>query len=116
MQQERQELDGERQNLAQVTCDIEQKNNDLKIREARLVDIEPLVPTIKEFMNVGITFQLIVPYVMAIHEKSALEYIDLKTAAYSIADEIKSHRDLETLNRHIAEKRKELASMRIITE
>jgi hypothetical protein len=31
---------------------------------------------------------------MSIHEKSALEHIDLKTAAYNVTQEIKGHKDL----------------------
>jgi hypothetical protein len=47
---------------------------------------------------------------MSIHEKSALEHIDLKTAAYNVTQEIKGHKDLKSLQNAVEQKRKELAS------
>ena len=59
----------------------DQRNNDLKAREARLKEIEHLIPSVKELQSNGITFDLILPYIIAINEKSVFEKIDVKRAA-----------------------------------
>lgn len=78
------ELEEEKQQIAQIKQSIDQRNNDLKAREAKIAEIEPLIPSVKAFLSIGITFDLVIPYITAINEKPALENIDLKTAAYNI--------------------------------
>jgi hypothetical protein len=50
-----------------------------------------LLPSVRELQNAGITFDLIMPYIIAINEKSVLEKIDVKAAAYKIIDELKDY-------------------------
>jgi hypothetical protein len=62
----------------------------LEVTEAklneRLNEIEPLIPSVKELQNVGITFDLIMPYIMAINEKSVLHNTNLKTGLLKIIE------------------------------
>jgi hypothetical protein len=52
---------------------------------------------------------------MAINEKSALDGIDLKKAAYDMMDEIKDYRVLGTLKRGIEEAKKHFEDMQNFT-
>jgi hypothetical protein len=113
IQRQRRELEEEQQKL-------DQQNNDLKAREAKLNEklneIGPLLPSVRELQSAGITFDLIIPYVMAINEKSALENnMDLKAAAYDIVHSLREYRDLGSLRRAIEKAEQKLSALDAFT-
>jgi hypothetical protein len=76
------------------------KAREVKLNE-KLNEIEPLLPSVRELQSAGITFDIIIPYVMVINEKSVLENVDLKAAAYDIVHSLREYRDLGSLRRAI---------------
>jgi hypothetical protein len=107
IEQEFQELEKEKQQLEQIRNNIEQQKRDLKVMENRLIEYEPLIPSVKELQDWGITFTIIFPYIMAIHQKAIEENIDLKTSASNLVHDIRENRRLETLQstiKHLEER------------
>jgi hypothetical protein len=49
----------------------------------------------------GITFDLIFPYIETINEKAVAENIDLKTAAYNLAVRYANKRYMQTYQQHL---------------
>ena len=94
---------------------IAQREHDLEARETKLNEklneIRPLIPSVKELQNAGVTFDLIMPYVLAINEKSALEGINLKEAAYNMMQDFREYRNLMTLRRTIENAEKKLSAL-----
>ena len=76
--QERQQLEEERQHIAQIRSKIEQQEHDLEVRQNKMIEYESLIPSVHELRNYGITLEL--PYIMAINEKSITKNIDLRTS------------------------------------
>jgi prefoldin subunit 5 len=105
------ELEEERQQIELMRQSVRQEINDLKAREDKLNEIESLLPSVRELQNAGITFDLVLPYMMAINEKSALENIDLKTAAYNMMRDFREYRTLGGLRRVIENAEKQLAAL-----
>lgn len=87
MELARQEFGEREQNLAQMMLLIDKKNNDLKVREAQVREIEPLIPSIKELQSKGLTLDLLMPIMMIIEGKASSEGLDLKTAAYNLTQD-----------------------------
>jgi len=107
IEQEFQELEKEKQQLEQIRNNIEQQKRDLEVRENRLIEYEPLIPSVKELQDWGITFTIIFPYIMAIHQKAIEENIDLKTSASNLVHDIRENRRLGTLQstiKHLEER------------
>lgn len=94
---------------------IAQREHDLEARETKLNEklneIRPLIPSVRELQNAGVTFDLIMPYVLAINEKSALEGINLKEAAYNMMQDFREYRNLMTLRRTIENAEKKLSAL-----
>ena len=84
-----QNIEQEKQKLDQQKRLIEKAQHDLEIKESKFVRYEPLIPSVKELMDMGITFDLILPYIETIREKVVLENIDSSRAAYNLTLELK---------------------------
>ena len=69
--------------------------NHLKLREAMIKEVEPLIPSVKELQSKGITFDLLMPFLIAVNEVAAENKVDLKTGADELIHELK---DLRYLN------------------
>ncbi|MGA9149377.1 MAG: hypothetical protein WBZ36_02270 [Candidatus Nitrosopolaris sp.] len=52
--------------------ELEEKEQQLEARETKLIEklneIEPLIPSVRKLQSVGITFDLIMPYILIINE------------------------------------------------
>ncbi len=104
----RRELEEERQRLTQMAMTIDERNNDLRRRED---EIRPLLPNIRELQFNGITFDILMAFMMAVNEKSALENIDLKTAAWNMVKDFREYRNLGGLRRVIEHAERKLESL-----
>ena len=105
--QQKEELEIERHNLNQVSQNIDQRENDLRMREAKIKEAEPLLPSVRELQRMNVTFQIILPYIMAINEKALAKNIDLTTSAYNLVQDIRQYRELGTLQstiKHLEER------------
>jgi hypothetical protein len=109
--QQREQLEIERHNLAQVMQSIDQKNNDLKAREAKIKDIEPLLPSVREFQRLGLTYDLLIPYWMTLQEKSASENLDIKTAAYNLGRDFRDYSMVRSLGDAIQKAEQKLMAL-----
>jgi len=107
MKKQRQELEKERQHIAQTRQSIDQQKYDLEAREAKLQSIQLLIPSVKELQAMGVTFDLLIPYLMTVNEKAVTENIDLKTAAYNIVHDFREYRDLESLHKSVEKARQQ---------
>jgi hypothetical protein len=76
----------------QIKQSVDQQKYDLEVRENRLVEIEPLIPSVKQLQGYGISFELILPYMQTIEDKAVAENIDIKTAVYGLAEELREYR------------------------
>jgi len=47
----------------------------LKARGAKLQSIQPLIPSVRELQAMGITFDLLIPYLMTVNEKAVTKNI-----------------------------------------
>ena len=65
IEQQRQELNIERQQIAQIRSNIDRQKHDLQIRENKLIEYESLIPSVRELQGCGITLALILPYITA---------------------------------------------------
>ena len=63
-----------------------------------------MIPSVKELQTIGVTFDLLILYLMTVNEKAVMENIDPKTAAYNIELDFREYRNLGTLQRRIEEK------------
>jgi hypothetical protein len=98
LEEQRDFLAIERHNLDQISQHIDRRENDLRMREAKIKEVEDLIPSAKELRSAGITFKTLIPYIMACHERSVMLNVDLKTAAYDIIDIIRAYQDLTSLH------------------
>ncbi len=99
IKQKWQELNEERERIVQIRQSIHQRRHDLEIRENRMVELEPLIPSVKQLQNIGISFELILPYMESLNEKAVAENIDLRTAAYNLTQDLRDYRQLGSLRK-----------------
>jgi len=107
--QKRQELEIERQQIAQIRSNIDQQKRELEVRQNKMIDYESLIPPARELRNCGITLELILPYLSAINEKAVAENIDLKTSANNLVNDIQEYRQLGTLQNTIKRLKEQLS-------
>jgi hypothetical protein len=62
-QQQLQLLEQKSQELAQMQEIIDQRNG-LQVREAKLKEMAPLIPSLRQMQQHNITFDLIIPYMI----------------------------------------------------
>src|SRR5215831_7003092 len=116
IEQQRQELNIERQQIAQIRSIIDQQKYDLEVRQNKMIEYQSLIPSARELRNCGITLELILPYLSAINEKALAEVIDLKTAANNLVNEIQEYRQLGTLQSTIKRVKEQLSVLNAFNE
>jgi hypothetical protein len=116
IEQQRQELNIERQQIAQIRSIIDQQKYDLEVRQNKMIEYESLIPSARELRNCGISLELILPYLSAINEKAVGENIDLKTAANNLVNDIQEYRQLGTLQNSIKQVKQQLSVLNVFNE
>jgi len=111
IEQQRQELNIERQQIAQIRSNIDRQKHDLQIRENKLIEYESLIPSVRELQGCGITLALILPYIAAINEKAVAENIDLRASANNLVHDIKEYRELGHLQGTIKRAEERIAAL-----
>jgi hypothetical protein len=109
IEQKRQKLNEEMRQIAQIKRSIDQQKYDLQLRESKLVELEPLIPSVKQLQNMGVTFDLILPYMETINETAVVKSIDLKAAAYNLAHDLREYRQLGSLQKCVEQVKQQLA-------
>ena len=116
IEQKRQELNIERQQIVQIRSIIDQQKYDLEVRQNKMIEYESLIPSARELRNCGITLELILPYLSAINEKAVAEKIDLKTSANNLVYDIREYRQLGTLQSTIKRVKEQLSVLNTFNE
>jgi hypothetical protein len=116
IEQQRQELNIERQQIAQIRSIIDQQKYDLEVRQNKMIEYESLIPSARELRNCGISLELILPYLSAINEKAVTENIDLKTSANNLVYDIREYRQLGTLQSTINRVKEQLSVLNAFNE
>jgi len=114
IEQQRQELNIERQQIAQIRSNIDLQKYDLEVRQNKMTEYESLIPSARELRNCGISLELILPYLSAINEKALAEVIDIKTAANNLV--IQEYRQLGTLQSTIKGVKEQLSVLHAFNE
>jgi hypothetical protein len=116
IEQQRQELNIEGQQIAQIRSIIDQQKYDLEARQNKMIEYESLIPSARELRNCGISLELILPYLSAINEKAVAENIDLKTSANNLVYDIREYRQLGTLQNSIKQVKQQLSVLNAFNE
>lgn len=105
------QLEEERQQIAQFRYNIERQKTELDAREDKLVEIQQLAPSVKELQTYGITFDLILPFLIAVNEKCVLQNMNQKDAAFEIAQVIRKYHQLDAIDRCIQQAEQRLKGL-----
>jgi hypothetical protein len=81
--------------------EIDLQRQDLDRQHSRLAEDEMLIPFVKSLKAYGATAEILLPFLSAVHEKALIRNIDLKTSAEQFIQELKSYRQLGTLQRSV---------------
>ena len=109
----RQELEEERQNLAQIMYNIDQQK---KALEVKLFEVEDLIPCAKYLKDIGIGFDQAIVWIDCIKQKAEIERIDLRTATWKLAQDLRAYRDLGGLSKAIQDATQQLAMLNMVNE
>ena len=116
MDQTRQELEVEKRNIAQLMYNIDQQKKALEARETKLFEVEDLIPSAKYLKDIGISFDQALVWIDCIREKAEIERIDLRTAAWKLAQDLRSYKDLGGLSKAIQDATQQLAMLNLVNE
>jgi hypothetical protein len=115
MEEQRQELEEERGNLAQVMHSIDQRNHDLEVRENKLLEIEPFIPLARQLQAMKIDITNFLPWVESVHEYAVTRDTDLTTAAYNLAHDLREYRQLGSLQKCVEQAKQQLTVLEAFT-
>jgi hypothetical protein len=116
-QQRRHELlliDRRRKKLEQWKKWIDREKYELAIREARVLDVEPFLPVARRLQDLSIGLDEAIPWIETIQEVAQNEKIDSRTAAYRIAQELRSYRQFGGLQKSIQQIQQRLAILTML--
>jgi hypothetical protein len=116
MDQNRQELEVEKRNIAQLMYNIDQQKRTLEARETKLFEVEDLIPSAKYLKDIGISFDQALVWIDCIREKAEIERIDLRTAAWKLAQDLRSYKDFGGLSKAIQDATQQLAMLNLVNE
>ncbi|MGB6595066.1 MAG: hypothetical protein WBE68_26490, partial [Candidatus Nitrosopolaris sp.] len=101
-QQQIQLIERRQQELDEQKRQIENIRQDLEARENKLRSVEDLIPSSKHLKDIGIRFDQALVWVDCIKEVAQKEQIDERTAAWKLADMLRSFKTLGGLEKAIA--------------
>ena len=87
----------------------------MEIREIKLLEAEPLIPIARQLQDLGTDITQFLPWVETIHEKAKTDRIDLRTASYRVAQDLRSYRQLDSLQKSIEQAQQRLALLNMFT-
>jgi hypothetical protein len=117
MDQKRQELEVEKRSAgAQLMYNLDQQKKALEARETKLFEVEDLIPSAKYLKDIGISFDQALVWIDCIREKVEIERIDLRTAAWKLAQDLRSYKDLGGLSKAIQDATQQLAMLNMVNE
>jgi hypothetical protein len=84
---------------------------ELDSREAKVCQVEPLLPLARQLQDLGTDINQFLPWVETIHEKAETEKMDLRAAAYSVAQDLRSYRQVNSLQKSIQQMQQRLTML-----
>ena len=87
-------IEQKKKELEQQRMQGERARYDLEIREIKLLEAEPVTPIARQLQQMGTDINQFSPWVETIHEKAQTEKTDLRAAAYNVAQDLRSYRQI----------------------
>jgi hypothetical protein len=80
-------------------------------REIKLHEVEPLLPLAKQLQDIGIGFETALPWIETIHECAEAEKLDLRTASYRVAQDLRFYRSIVGIEQEQAKAQQQLGML-----
>jgi hypothetical protein len=113
---ERQLMERRQQELDEQERQIENIRQDLEAREKKLLSVEDLIPSAKYLKDIGIGFVEALAWIDCIKEVAQKEGVDERTAAWKLADILRSFKTLSDLEKAIAIANQQFALLNIAND
>jgi len=81
----------------------------------RVIEFDPLLPVAKQLGDLSLSFDQILPWIDTVHEKSEAEKMDTRAAAYSLAKDLRSYRQLRGLQKSLQQAEQQLTIIEAFT-
>ncbi len=114
--QELQLIERRQQEVDEQKSQMENIRQDLEARENKLRSVEDLIPSAKYLKDNGIGFDQALVWIDCIKEVAQKEWIDERTAAWKLADMLRSFKDLCGLENAIQQTRQQLAMLNMVND
>jgi len=108
-------LEQKKRELKQQRMRVDRVRYDLEIREIKLLEAEPLIPIARQLQDLGTDINQFLPWVETIHEKAEAEKMDLRTAGYGLAQELRFYRQFAGIQKAIEKARQQLSVLDMLT-
>jgi soluble cytochrome b562 len=109
IQRRQQELDEQKRQIENI-------RQDLEARENKLRSVEDLIPSSKHLKDIGIGFDQALVWIDCIKEVAQKEWIDERTAAWKLADMLRSFKGLCDFEKAIQQATQQLAMLNMVNE
>jgi len=90
-------IEQKKKELEQQRMQVDRARYDLEIREIKLLEAEPLIPIARQLQQMGTDINQFLPWVETIHENAEAWKMDLRTAYYRVAQDLRSYRQLGSI-------------------
>jgi hypothetical protein len=110
------ELNKEKQNLTQERYDFEEQKRQIRQTLEKLSEVESLISSAKQLKDIGIGFDQALVWIDCIKEKAEIERIDLRTATWKLAQDLRAMRELGGLSKAIQDAIQQLAMLNMVNE
>jgi hypothetical protein len=108
-QEEERSLEEQRAYLIQERHNIEEQKKTLEAREKKLLSVEDPIPSAKQLKEIGMGFVEALAWIDCIKDVAQKERVDERTAAWKLADMLRSFKTLSGLERAIGMANQQLA-------
>ncbi|MGA9150554.1 MAG: hypothetical protein WBZ36_08250 [Candidatus Nitrosopolaris sp.] len=108
-------LDRRKGKLEEWRKRLDQREQELRVRENRVFEVEPLIPVAHQLQNLRMGIEEVLPWIETIHERVEAEKIDHKTAAAQIAQELRLYRQSGGIQKQIERANQELGLINMAT-
>lgn len=93
-------IEQKKKELEQQRMQIDRARYDLENREIRIIEAEPLIPIARQLQDLGTDINQFLPWVETIHEEAEAWKMDLTTASYRVAQDLRLYRQVGSTEKH----------------
>jgi soluble cytochrome b562 len=109
-------IEQKRYALEQLEQNLAQERYALEEQKRQIMQVEELIPSAKQLKDIGIGFDQAIVWIDCIKEKAEIERIDLRTATWKLAQDLRAYRDLGGLSKAIQDATQQLAMLNMVNE